>query len=1688
MSYFQASPKLTFLKTTIPLIIYGVISLCSDPSQSSPSHLESSTGSKIKQPNSSFSPLDRVQNLLLDAYNDYFLFLFMMLVINLSIMTISFAMKFIQRRIINSSKSQNQKGALLESRDDLLLSLNFGANAFSKHTSKEKLKGFTKSIILYSICYLFYQIIGFSFSHLYPGTFLEKNHSPILQFSLDQPDDSLVNPALKEEDIRMRILEEEEQKEEERLSLLSHQNEYSERGISLAIGKILASLNTGADSIVLSKDSKTAYVIVSPAKGLKVLDLTNLQSPSVISSPSLGSREQVFSHKLILSHDENTLFICNQRTLEIVNVSNPKLPKLIHKSNHKLDQTRLGSFYTMSLAITKDDKTLFIGGSGLVILNVTRLEAPIEILSMNSEAHDENESSISSLALTSDGETLYTINSSLCAYDVTDLKEMRMIYEYKTRGEANSIFLSSDERTAYIAGTTEDDRTIIEKVDISNRKSASGISIYEHNHIAVDIEEMNPIILALSPDETNLYIYFDIKQDFKYSTGLLDLNLMTGKFQDEGLVAQTSSIVFLPDKKHLLVGSESQLTVLELFLDYPNTEVFSLSNHSMSSFEIETPSETMVLSSDKKIMVFASGRNSFALEGWMEIWNIPSGNSISSTRFDDPIISIKLSQDNKKAYLMGNMKFHIYDISDLSSPKEIGTIPNLENRYRGLIDFAVAGDDSTAYILLKRSESEEPIMKIVNLIGNEIIGSLTFPETAYHHQLVLSHDNKRLFVIQENVQVFDVSNPSLLKEIISFPLVMDEAEKFIVYSTLSVDEKLLFVKTRQQNGVYRLKICNISLMTEANVLNEIYLPRYQSVGLPSVFSQKFDRVYSIQQGSILVIDILDLKHPKILGLIPLPNWKEGGNLNSVAISPEDKKIYILNGTEVQVIDLQIPYTLYINQEKFFLGRRYSDNVMLLKFDQEDKRYDLVDVGNYKFIKASLMEILYVPNSDSTKSKFLPLLYWMNFDKENGIFSVEPKYQNDINSYTLCVTFGTKIPINAFEKLTNNSEKLLVSLITLGYVDNQRFLSASFDEVSDDGNFLMTLDYSEIKSEVYEVLKGYLYKTCTQFEVIPSLELLTNSDKFRIGHLIGDNPRVDIKLDAPCKFLSNTYGNLQPLIPAEKDRITIEGSLKEVNAALKEIVVDLGQKNKTCGGELTLNDFSNPQVIATLRNISEYFIKNEYPVMASKESNLTIQDQFDATPISTGQFFALTLHEKTFTDKSSEKLTYEVFMNDTKKSPIPTWLTVRGLTFQGTPPEEIFGREVAMMMIVKNEFKETKVAFTMRIKMSSMFILKLVMRFAPYILTVIGFYISANRIYNIVLKKSYRNPKNFYAEVGKEITDKEIFPVSFIKEEKRESKLIMKYLARSVVKELDLIDTHKYQVPFYFADPISHHLNKARIVQVIEDVVVNDVKFEDKKKLRLYLSGDQACKGLIVQLVVNEIVMLQLNLHQEETTKSVFNKIKRNWTEIIERDESKYVVDKSKLNQVLIQKLGNSEFLTAALNQENYENLFENNESPILYEENYSEGSSASSGKVRRALDKGFLEYENKDSLLNMGLLEDALIAFAFECQSLDVSAIDTVVFVGQKVERNILYNFMKRDIKEIRFGEKYGIHHRVQNETLHFYGCPEERFNGKIMVVQIKTRKERILREIWIYGVGKENDEQQLMRESHLKGRRYEVL
>jgi hypothetical protein len=250
-----------------------------------------------------------------------------------------------------------------------------------------------------------------------------------------------------------------------------------------------------AEDMVLSADG-TKIFIANGSAGLKVVDVSNPKQPKLIGEyddieDDTEENKGGFARRITISSDKKTLYMADGLAgLKVIDISTPTNPSLIDKFD------TVG--FSHGIAISPDDSRVYIsdngedgGTPGIRIVNVEDNDLWL--------IHQREEQWATQVAISKDGKTAYITDKKvgILIVDVHNAEDdITTLGTYKVidGGISADIVLSKDGKTAYVANKKQG----IKVIDISDSTNPKLISTFDTDNIAKSI--------TLSKDDKTLFI------------------------------------------------------------------------------------------------------------------------------------------------------------------------------------------------------------------------------------------------------------------------------------------------------------------------------------------------------------------------------------------------------------------------------------------------------------------------------------------------------------------------------------------------------------------------------------------------------------------------------------------------------------------------------------------------------------------------------------------------------------------------------------------------------------------------------------------------------------------------------------------------------------------------------------------------------------------------------------------------------------------------------------------------------------------------------------------------------------------------------------------------------------------------------------------------------------------------------
>ena len=641
---------------------------------------------------------------------------------------------------------------------------------------------------------------------------------------------------------------------------------------------------------------------------------------------------------------------------------------------------------------------------------------------------------------------------------------------------------------------------------------------------------------------------------------------------------------------------------------------------------------------------------------------------------------------------------------------------------------------------------------------------------------------------------------------------------------------------------------------------------------------------------------------------------------------------------------------------------------------------------------------------------------------------------------------------------------------MGYIDNQLYLTSSFNRSLTSEEFLLPSQYAPYSKSILQVFRKHLFEIITPLSVVSSLSLTFDSKHLQIDTLSPFSLSVSILLlndsktdPLQCRFSREYSSILKPNFSEDNKTVDILGSIFETNDILKNITVNLDSPF-VCAAKVIVTDFLNPIITMIIPDVSLYFQENFAPGLVNDS---IIQDKVNKQNFTTGSYFVILL-EQTMFNQTNVKV-------DLANREDFGWIFQSGFLISGTPPEPSLPRfwpmEHRLTLNISNDYKITPIEIVMRVHISSEYYLGLLVK----ILGLIGVWIYFVFLGNVLLKSFYRHPKNWTLKINQIITPEVIFPIAFIKPELKEANFIVSRLSKSVAEQLGKTSVSASQLVEHFFIPGTRKIDQTKLFEIIA-TVEESLLPKEKDKIKRHLSQTISKKEMIEHLVLNKLVKLQLSTKQEKLTKKAYNKVKKPWSRIIKKANSplwQFYVDESLLRAELQTKGFD---LSTIRRSDDESRQHPANASNNDEEEKLDDLPRNSQGQNKNDLEVELLsnsDHSDHDEApqINFGLLVRALIAHAFSGHHINCDNINLNIFSKEKSRGyscvpRILNRFFKWDLRPLSLSKGTnlgcGIEYKEKDDMIEFYGQVQRGMSGKTIVIQIYSRKGFILRELWL--------------------------
>ena len=1411
----------------------------------------------------------------------------------------------------------------------------------------------------------------------------------------------------------------------------------------------------------LSEDEEIA--LVATGFNITYVNITDPNSPEVIKTVNISSLyhdKWRFVNYLCFSRDLQVIFY--QDSTNSIFTKNLSDPESINQINAQLDigDTDLDGILHF---FPSNEHGLFITSHTLNRFSISKSEVT-QLLNFN-------HSSLKILELSADG-TLAFVGTSRNFYilDVSDYKDSAdIITKYSVQYEVMYLRVSSSNELLFVLGQANT-MVFVEVFDITIPASPKLITPKTVIVYSFEIDTSNKMLL--SPDDCNLMIYIEDTLYLYDVSNPKQINLVTSSLYYRYPLALSSKVSVVYDQ------NQKSVTIDKLWISNDLNYEFISPNPTIRSISTNETAYGVARSSDGKNVYVAcdQGLKIFEINGQASL------NYQALIPVEGSAYSVALSSDDEIAFVITSNGLEIIDLVNQRNISSVSFSENIINGVSNQVKFIVTPDDKNL-ILNVGFGTQKDYYSIID------VSNLTLPIVKDTMWLIYIFTEKcftatQQFFIQNRQEVIEFYNISDMTA--TQPLYKIRTQDNVILLSSSLDGNSLYVVFWDHKlQTYYFVIFDISNDTIISESKKSDILRLSNLQQSTAFtdlavSRDLRTAYIRDLNQIYTVNITNKTSPSIITSFLYNNFETAFYSFSFSTNSRGDLLLFTNGTAaVNLVNLNANYAFTLPTQTFFINKQNSFQVNLLKLNTAG-RYTWM-LADYKLLSMSLYNVGY----DTWKS-YPPLPIWIQFNQESRVLTINADRTDAIGSYQIYSTLSTKLSPSEFNNITQDTSNLLWILISLGYVDNQYYIQPGFNPSQP----LVSLPspYNASEAMIRGILANHYSELVFPIFVQQSLVVVpidTDPKSIQIETPSPFTVKVNITIFEDtaqqstlscCRFVTSMQSVIKPAFNSKNTTITLEGPLFDVNEALKLIVIDLDNA-ESCIGSVWVHDGLNPSIENyTITDISVYLQKNNFPQI--KVDIGLFQDKMADIPLYTDTYFTIVLNDSLFI---GENIQYD--LGD--KSEDMYWLTLSGLSITGTPPDQLWPwKEYQVNLIASNQYKSTPLPLTLRVKWGLGFVLKLLGK----ITIPIAIWIYLNIFINILGKKFYRYPREFTIRSGQDISLQRFLPITCIRKELKESRFILKELQKSISRELNSI----VQLARYFVDSTSQQINKQKLNHTIEKVIA-ELPVTKHKYIKCWTSNDNSQKNLLNQLILNELVIKQLDFPQERLTKQTFNDLKSNWTSFVYCNQEsapwELFIDKAELNQQLQtrgvdldQKDSLEHTLKTSVNNQTSSNTTNLAQNDGLQNTSFSNLHDEIDIQLIHNNNNSGSRFE-ENLRINFELLNSALLAHAYREHHLDADIARISIVCKEKTNKpwwlpGVISRFLKLNLRPFRctIGDNigFGIRCNVKDNVVSFFGTADRTIEGKIIVIEI-SKGRRIMREIWINGVGNEPEREMIL-------------
>ncbi|EAR97574.2 MFS transporter (macronuclear) [Tetrahymena thermophila SB210] len=1094
----------------------------------------------------------------------------------------------------------------------------------------------------------------------------------------------------------------------------------------------------------VTEDNKWAFLSRIQG-GICVISLEDIQQPTLV---TIIKTKGAYDMKI----RQNYLFVSDlEEGLIIFDIKDPSNPQKIY--------TLPTPMQSYSLTVTKDMKTLFLIGNGIVYCyNIQDIKNPVLLSKAGVSTPITNKIKLD------ETESLLAVSNHVAGLQIIDVRNKNNIKLRASQITASKVFDS-----LFMPGNS-----VVYAVDSYFGLYASPIQgILDIPMEKDDLFPLNLQIIYQSPlfimsiDMTKIGDYFIL--GFR-SVGLKLFKIVDQQYfspqyiQDIDGGQMCYKLILSSNEKYLFASNGLSLVIYQSDQPQINKDFPNLFNNFQSNvvggFKDPWPWEIFCFN-DNKHVIIAGGTDStfiFSIDNPYQPELITKIPSIEGAAYDG--LTLLYDQQPQSILYLGlsQLGFYVYDISDLKNP--------IQKKH--IIPSSVINDSDG--VLVNRDNS-------ILIIGNGSIGISVYnikddkfnPKLAGEfintdqykctfEKCAVSKQSDYIFCAcrEQGVVIFSYQD----QKVTPVSIIQRVGTE---YPILSADETHLFTSA----GFQGLVIADIQDKFNPKIVSTLTVDgQAQTIHFLPQFDQKYILVSQMEKGQLTVINIEDYSNPYIFSKVSNPHESS----SSFCITPDNNSLYFIGDMGLRYIPIQTSLKIHTQ-------------ISVLTVNSSGKSFYQLVTNGQKLKVGQNVQMVFVPLEVNRDIKFSQVFYYRNYENKNL-----PTWMNFLsNQKTIEITVDKEGALNTFSTEKNGENVLILEVFQevlfsdfINEIINQKMANAIISTLRVKGvistyNFLDTnfdpnqFDYLDFyNSDIVKdpntdnKIQAYVKQILTFSKVsYPIRFFIESSLKFNYKTFKQENidlfstPSYQIivyfSINQKAKFIRKTFEGVLASFSDDLSSLKIEGPSIKVNQIVSSQIqiANLTTNFDEIIFQGSVSDSSNYDInFEESFSVFQDFIYLNNPVTLNQSSLL--QQQFNKAysngEASVESKFQFTFDINTFNDLDKQQLTYKAYIvTDSNSLPQEIvqvsnlWIEFnpQTLTFTGFKSISSFLSTERIKVVASDGFTEVSDQFTIYFnQLTFTYTMQLIFQIVGPIFGILGIWKYRSNIYQLFMQSYY----------------------------------------------------------------------------------------------------------------------------------------------------------------------------------------------------------------------------------------------------------------------------------------------------------------------------------------------------------------